>query len=412
MEAVEPHPHRGPRGVQVRAGGHAGEEQRPLARRSRRSSRSTSRCAARSTPSTATTTADRLWRRADQDAVASRASGRRAAGSMDSLTPEELAQLLYQALMKGDDAMMRALARQAVTRYAGMEPGRPVGRHLLPVPHAAEPRPRRDARPAHGQATRQQAGGELTPLEERLEQRRVRACASTSSRRRSRPRSAGAWWPTGVSRPWPRRCASRCPRTSTSCTPAARRCSSLRKALQPLTRKLAARLARKRRHGRKGPLDFRNTVRHSLSLRRRAGRAQVQVPPPVQARAHGGGRHLGVGGRLRPLHPAPRVRHPGPVLEGALVRVHRRHRRGHRLLRGRRGHHRGGAPRQHRGRRGVGRRPLRLRPRLRGRSGSGRARRSAPRPRCCCSATPGTTTTPPRLGGEGDAATRPATCTG
>src|SRR3954462_2412546 len=40
---------------------------------------------------------------------------------------------------------------------------------------------------------------------------------------------------------------------------------SLKKALFPLTRKLAARLARKRRHGRKGALDFRNTVRHSLS---------------------------------------------------------------------------------------------------------------------------------------------------
>ena len=38
----------------------------------------------------------------------------------------------------------------------------------------------------------------------------------------------------------------------------------LRKALYPLTRKLAARLARKRRHGARG-LDFRNTVRHSLS---------------------------------------------------------------------------------------------------------------------------------------------------
>ena len=39
---------------------------------------------------------------------------------------------------------------------------------------------------------------------------------------------------------------------------------NLKKALGPLTRKLAARLTRKRRHGRKGPLDFRNTVRHSL----------------------------------------------------------------------------------------------------------------------------------------------------
>src|SRR5208282_719091 len=40
---------------------------------------------------------------------------------------------------------------------------------------------------------------------------------------------------------------------------------SMRKAIQPLTRKLATRLARKRRHLHKGPLDFRSTMRHSLS---------------------------------------------------------------------------------------------------------------------------------------------------
>ena len=48
-------------------------------------------------------------------------------GGGDALTPEELQQLLYQAMMKGDEALMRALARQAVKRFAGMEPGRPVG---------------------------------------------------------------------------------------------------------------------------------------------------------------------------------------------------------------------------------------------------------------------------------------------
>jgi hypothetical protein len=32
-----------------------------------------------------------------------------------------------RALMQGDQAMMRALARQSVARFAGMEPGRPVG---------------------------------------------------------------------------------------------------------------------------------------------------------------------------------------------------------------------------------------------------------------------------------------------
>src|SRR3546814_13759415 len=40
--------------------------------------------------------------------------------------------------------------------------------------------------------------------------------------------------------------------------------ASLRKAIYPLTRKLAVRLARKRRHGRRGPLDFRSTMRQSL----------------------------------------------------------------------------------------------------------------------------------------------------
>ena len=57
--------------------------------------------------------------------------------------------------------------------------------------------------------------------------------------------------------------------------------AALRKAIYPLTRKLAVRLARKRRHGRKGPLDFRSTVRALAQLRRRAGRAEVPVPAAV-----------------------------------------------------------------------------------------------------------------------------------
>src|SRR5207302_9377328 len=48
-------------------------------------------------------------------------------GAMDSLTPEELAEMLYRALMQSDEGAMRAEARQAVTRFAGVEPGRPVG---------------------------------------------------------------------------------------------------------------------------------------------------------------------------------------------------------------------------------------------------------------------------------------------
>ena len=51
----------------------------------------------------------------------------RGGGGGDALTPEELAEMLYQALLQGNDALMRAIARQAVRRFAGMEPGRPVG---------------------------------------------------------------------------------------------------------------------------------------------------------------------------------------------------------------------------------------------------------------------------------------------
>src|SRR5205814_7738001 len=39
-----------------------------------------------------------------------------AGGGMESLSPDELAELLYRALMEGDEAMLRALARQAVSR--------------------------------------------------------------------------------------------------------------------------------------------------------------------------------------------------------------------------------------------------------------------------------------------------------
>src|SRR4051794_24254521 len=48
-------------------------------------------------------------------------------GGMEGMTPEQLAEMLYRALMNADEAMLKAIARQAVTRFSGMEPGRPVG---------------------------------------------------------------------------------------------------------------------------------------------------------------------------------------------------------------------------------------------------------------------------------------------
>ena len=92
--------------------------------------------------------ADELWR--DMQDQLRQGEGRAGGGGMESLTPEELAQLLYQALMNGDDALLRALARQAVQPLRRHGAGPPRRRHVLPLPHAAEPRSRRRAREAHG----------------------------------------------------------------------------------------------------------------------------------------------------------------------------------------------------------------------------------------------------------------------
>ena len=223
---------------------------------------------------------DEFWREMQEQA--GQGDGRGAAGGgLDALTAEEIAHLLMQALLGGDQAMMRAMARQSVQRFAGMEPGRPVGgtyylyRTLrnLDLDALLE---------KLMEVSRQTAeGGGLTPLEERLEREefesrieQFKAEVEAEIRRRLvADRGAEAMAKT-LRKPLPEDVefmhASR------------EEMQLLRKALYPLTRKLAARLARKRRHGRKGPLDFRNTVRHSLSYGGVPAEPKFKYPRPAK----------------------------------------------------------------------------------------------------------------------------------
>ncbi|MFQ5557545.1 MAG: VWA domain-containing protein, partial [Acidimicrobiales bacterium] len=187
---------------------------------------------------------------------------RTGSGGGENLSPEELAEMLYQALMRGDRSMMRGAARQAVRRYAGMEPGRPVGgtyylyrtlrnldldgvlerllqqeQHTEGEPSELDERFRRDEYEHRIEALKNEIEAEIR--RRLVADRGVEAMAKTL--RRPLPEDVDFMH------------ASR------------EEMASLRKAIYPLTRKLAVRLARKRRHGRKGPLDFRSTVRHSLS---------------------------------------------------------------------------------------------------------------------------------------------------
>ena len=223
---------------------------------------------------------DEMWREMQEQQAGEQGKGAAGGGAMDQLTPEEMAMMLYQALMHGDQAMMRALARQAVQRFAGMEPGRPVGgtyylyRTLrnLDLDGMIE---------KLMEASREEVGGELTALEERLErdeyETRIdqfkKEIEAEIRRRLVADRGAEAMAKT-LRKPLPE---------DVEFMHASRdEMQSLRKALQPLTRKLAARLARKRKHGRKGPLDFRNTVRHSLSYGGVPAEPKFKYPRPAK----------------------------------------------------------------------------------------------------------------------------------
>jgi uncharacterized protein with von Willebrand factor type A (vWA) domain len=199
-------------------------------------------------------------------------------GGGEGLDPEALAEMLFQALLRGDETLMRAISRQAVQQFAGMEPGRPVGgtyylyRTLrnLDLDGMLE---------RLMEQARSDAPGEMTPLEERLEkdefehriERLKQEIEAEIRRRLVADRGVEAMAKT-LRKPLPEDVdfmhASR------------EELASLRKAIQPLTRKLAVRLARKRRHGRKGPLDFRNTVRHSLSYGGVPAEPKFKYPKP------------------------------------------------------------------------------------------------------------------------------------
>ncbi len=187
----------------------------------------------------------------------------RSGGSGEDMSPEELAEMLYRALMRGDEAMTRAMARAAVGKYAGMEPGRPVGGtyYLYRTLRNLDLDSLLDKLMEETEA---QAPAPLTDLERRLEREEFESriehlkqeIEAEIRRRLVADRGVEAMAKT-LRKPLPEDVdfmhASR------------EEMVAIRKAIQPLTRKLAARLARKRRNKRRGPLDFRSTVRASLS---------------------------------------------------------------------------------------------------------------------------------------------------
>jgi uncharacterized protein len=189
-------------------------------------------------------------------------AGGRGGGGGSEVDDEELAAMLFRALRDGDPSALAEVARLAVGRYAGIEPGRPVGgtyylyrtlrsldlEGLLERLAGAAGQEGAPVGSLAGRLARDDASARIEELK--------RAVGAEIRRRLVEDRGA-ATLARSVRRPLPE---------DLDVMHATRdELAALHRALVPLSRKLAMRLARKRRRGHRGSLDLRRTVRASMS---------------------------------------------------------------------------------------------------------------------------------------------------
>jgi uncharacterized protein with von Willebrand factor type A (vWA) domain len=183
-------------------------------------------------------------------------------GASSSLSAQELAELLFRALRDGNEEALREAASEAVTRYAGMEPGRPVGgtyylyRTLRSLDlDALEQRLSQlsfDQSPTSDELAQRISRDDAHHLVEQLKAEIERVIRERLVDDRGAEALAKS-----VRKPLPE---------DLDVMHANRdEMAQLERALRPLSRKLAVRLARKRRRRHRGPVDMRQTVRRSLS---------------------------------------------------------------------------------------------------------------------------------------------------
>ncbi len=203
------------------------------------------------------------------------------AGAHDAGGGAELRRLAVEALGSGDERLLAELARLAVAFHAGIEPGRPVGASyylyrtlraldldvlrasllgsLLSVESGADA-----GEEATAGVARRPTGSSQRALASRLRRDEIELRIEALRRlleaeiRRALVRARG---PEALSRALRRPLLEDVDFAHAS----AEELSRMRRALYPLARQLASRLARRRRHRRHGSLDFRSTIRHSLS---------------------------------------------------------------------------------------------------------------------------------------------------
>jgi hypothetical protein len=179
-------------------------------------------------------------------------------GGGGSMSAAELAEMLFRALRDGDLSALRAGASEAVTRYAGVEPGRPVGGtyYLYRTLRNLE-LDQMQARLVGESGGGDELSRRLAEDEARVRIEQLKAEIEREIRERLVEDRGAEALAKSVRKPLPE---------DLDVMHANRdEMAQLERALRPLSRKLAVRLARKRRRRRRGPVDLRHTVRRSLS---------------------------------------------------------------------------------------------------------------------------------------------------
>jgi uncharacterized protein with von Willebrand factor type A (vWA) domain len=184
-----------------------------------------------------------------------------AAGGGGGDDSDMLSEAIAAALLSGDGNALRGLIAAAVDRFAGMQPGRPVGGRYytyrvlrrLDVDELLA-----TIRAALGDET------ELSALDERILGDQAEALVQQLRDELEREITARLVADRGASQVAASR---RVPLIEDTDLMHATRAEidDVERAIAPLARKLATRLSQRRRHGSKGRLDVRRTIRRSLS---------------------------------------------------------------------------------------------------------------------------------------------------
>jgi uncharacterized protein with von Willebrand factor type A (vWA) domain len=197
-----------------------------------------------------------------QSSTSGGSQGKAAGGSGSQSDLDELVEGLFRALLGGDLAALQAAARRAVDELAGIEPGRPVGgtyylyrtlrrldleglqiRLLEEALLGIDPDDQLDVRLA-----REETDAQIARLRQEIQDEIRRRLVADRGRQ-------------SVARTLRQPLVEDLDLMHATRTDIA----DIEDVIEPLTRKLAARLARRRRLIRSGRLDFRKTVRRSLA---------------------------------------------------------------------------------------------------------------------------------------------------